>query len=144
MNEPSLAEYLAGLRQRRWQPGVLDCGVFMADWVVQFCGRDPIADVRGTYATERQFLRIVRREGGFQAACAERLARVGFREAATPRAGDLMAVLAPFAQRRGKILRRPTGAITVNEAMRAVITSDLGVVIADAAVLPTLKAWTHG
>src|SRR6266403_456887 len=95
----ALADYLASLRQRRWQPGVLDCGVFMADWVMLLCGRDPIADVRGSYRSEKQFLRIVRREGGFEAACAARLARVGFSETEFPIAGDLMTVLAPFAQR---------------------------------------------
>ena len=142
LKQDMLADYLASLRQRRWQPGVLDCGVFMADWVMIVCGHDPIADVRGTYATEKQFLRIVRREGGFEAACAARLARVGFCETMSPRAGDLMTVLAPFAQRRGKILRRPTGAIADNETLRAVITSDLGVVIANEAALPTLKVWT--
>jgi hypothetical protein len=93
-----LANYLATLRHRRWQPGQLDCGVFMADWVVALCGRDPIADVRGTYTTEKQFLRIVRREGGFEVAWASRLARVGFRETAAPAAGDIVTVLAPFAR----------------------------------------------
>jgi hypothetical protein len=78
-----IADYLASSRKRRWQPGVLDCGVFMADWVVLLTGRDPIADVRGTYTSERQFLRIIRREGGFEASCAARLRAFGFREHAS-------------------------------------------------------------
>jgi hypothetical protein len=62
----TLSEYLATLARRRWQPGTLDCGVFMADWLVA-CGHpDPIADVRGSYDSERGFLRILRREGGFE------------------------------------------------------------------------------
>lgn len=142
MKPANLADYLASLRHRRWRPGQLDCGVFMADWVVALCGRDPIADVRGTYTTEKQFLRIVRREGGFEVACAARLMRAGFRETGAAAAGDLMTVLAPFARRRDRILRRPTGAIAVSETLRAVITSDLGVVIADQVALPTLKVWT--
>lgn len=139
---PSLADYLAGLRLRRWRPGELDCGIFMADWVRALTGRDPIADVRGTYQSERQFLRIVRREGGFEASCAARLAAAGFVETATPASGDLMIVLAPYAVRRGKIQRRITGAIAVSAAQRAVITSDLGVVIAGDEGLPGLRAWT--
>jgi hypothetical protein len=139
----ALAEYLASLRRRRWQPGLLDCGVFMADWIVMICGRDPIADVRGTYSTERQFLRILRREGGFETATAARLAAIGFGEVVAPVPGDIMTVLAPYAARRGKIQRRPTGGICVNKTMRAVITSDLGVVIADEIALPALKAWTR-
>ena len=142
MADIHLSDYLASLRGRRWQPGELDCGVFMADWVLKVCGRDPIADVRGTYSSERQFLRIVRREGGFERACAARLAAVGFRETGTPAAGDITTVLAPYAQRRGKIQRRPTGAICVSTAERAVITSDMGVVISGDEALPVINAWT--
>lgn len=142
MADVPLSDYLASLRNRKWQPGILDCVVFMADWVVMRCGRDPIADVRGTYSTERQFLRMVRREGGFEAGCASRLSVVGFEETATPTQGDIMTVLAPYAVRRGKVQTRPTGAICVSSAMRAVITSDIGVVIAGNDRLPMLKAWT--
>jgi hypothetical protein len=137
-----LSDYLASLTKRKWQPGILDCGVFMADWVVKLCGCDPIADVRGTYSTERQFLRIVRREGGFENACAARLKAVGFRAVRSPSPGDILTVLAPYAVRHGKIQKRPTGAICVSETMRAVITSDLGVVIAGDDRLPKLNAWT--
>jgi hypothetical protein len=139
---PLLADYLASLRKRRWQPGILDCGVFMADWVVQICGADPIADVRGSYSTEREFLRIVRGEGGFENSCASRLTAVGFVETRVPSQGDIMTVLAPYAKRKGKIQRRPTGAICVSDKMRAVITSDIGVVISNEAALPMLNAWT--
>jgi hypothetical protein len=140
---PSLADYLAGLRLRRWRPGELDCGVFMADWVRALTGRDPIADVRGTYRSERQFLRIVRREGGLETSCASRLEAVGFVETVVPRAGDLAVVLAPYAQRHGRIQRRPTGAILVSPAQRAVITSDMGIVIAGDDALPMRRAWTY-
>jgi hypothetical protein len=138
----SLADYLASLRHLKWQVGVLDCGVLMADWALKVCGRDPIADIRGAYSSERGFLRIIRREGGFEACCAARLGAIGYVETAAPRAGDLVAVSAPYAERRGKVQRRPTGAIAVSEAMRAVITSDLGIVIAGDDRLPLLKAWT--
>jgi Domain of unknown function (DUF6950) len=145
VSRPGLAlpDYLASLRLKRWQPGVLDCGVFMADWVREITGRDPIADVRGCYATERQFLRILRREGGFAASCVARLKAVGFRETATPGAGDLALVLAPYAIRRGKTQRRPTGAICVAADRFAVVTSDLGLVIAGRDQLPPLQAFTH-
>jgi len=140
----TLADYLASLSRRRWQPGVLDCGVFMADWAV-VCGRpDPIADVRGSYSSERAFLRILRREGGFQASCAARLARIGAVAAISPSAGDFAVVLAPYAVKGGRIMRRPTGALCVSATRRAVITSDLGVVIAGETELPLVAAWTFG
>jgi hypothetical protein len=137
----ALSVYLRELAGRRWQVGELDCGVFMADWAVRLGARDPIADIRGCYATERQFLRIIRREGGFLACCAARLGHSGFCEASEPRAGNLVAVLAPFARRRGEIQRRPTGAIALSRDLRAVITSDLGLVIAGEVELPLLRTW---
>lgn len=136
-----MGDYLASLAGRRWRPGVLDCGVFMADWVFAITGIDPIADVRGRYQTERQFLRIVRAEGGFEQACARRLAGCGFVETLQPAAGDIAMVLAPYAVRRGRIQTRTTGAIAVDGTRRAVITSDLGLVISP---LRTLKVFHHG
>ncbi|WP_315759297.1 MULTISPECIES: DUF6950 family protein [unclassified Bradyrhizobium] len=137
----TLADYLASLTARRWAPGMLDCGVFMADWAIA-CGRpDPIADVRGSYGSERGFLRILRREGGFAASCAARLAHIGAIEVSVPSAGDFAVVLAPYAVRRGKLQQRPTGAICVSPTQRAVITSDMGVVIAGEAELSLVKVW---
>ena len=143
MADVSLKAYLAALVDRGWRPGALDCGVFMADWVWAVRGVDPIADVRGSYSTEREFRRILRREGGFEKSCAVRLARVGYTPTEAPAASDLAVVLAPFAVRGGKILRRPTGAICVSEKLSAVMTSDLGVVIADNKLLPVIKAYHH-
>jgi hypothetical protein len=139
---PTLADYLASLRKRRWQPGILDCGVFMADWAILRCGRDPIADVRGTYSTEEQFQIILGREGGFLNSCRKRMNAIGMRRTRNPAEGDLMAVMAPYALLGGEIQSRPTGAICVNQAMRAVVTSDLGIVIADSSRLPMVRAWS--
>lgn len=142
LSAAALSQYLARLAGRRWQFGAFDCAVFMADWVIVLTGVDPIADVRGRYHNERQFLRIVRAEGGFERATAARLAAVGFTETAQPATGDILTVLAPYGMRKGKIQRRPTGAICINHMMRAVATSDIGIVIADNARLPLRTAWT--
>jgi hypothetical protein len=136
-----LPEYLDGVARRRFRPGELDCAIFMADWVVKMGHPDPIADVRGAYTTERQFVRMLHKEGGLIAACAARLAKIGMRETTIPSAGDLMCVAAPFAERRGKIQRRPTGAIAVSSTQWAVVTTDMGLVISSGAGLPMLMAW---
>lgn len=135
----TLAEYLHSVASLRWKAGTLDCSVFMADWVRELTGRDPIADVRGKYTTDKQMWKIVRSEGGFEAACAARLSAVGMRETNNPQPGDVVMVNAPYAKRRGKIQSRPTGAIAVDGNKRAVMTSDMGLVVAP---LPLLKAWT--
>lgn len=137
-----LPDYLAAVARRRFRPGELDCAIFMADWAVMMGRCDPIADVRGTYSTERQFRRILQREGGFIAACVARLLKIGMRETTTPAAGGLMCVSAPYAKRRDKIQRRPTGAVAVSSTQWAVVTSDLGLVISDGSGLPMLKAWS--
>lgn len=138
----TLADYLAGIAKRRWKIGDLDCSTFMADWLIA-CGRpDPIADVRGRYATEKQMKRLVNGQGGFLAACGARLEVIGAREVDQPQPGDIVAVSAPYRVRRGKVQRRATGAIAVAPDRFAVITSDLGLVIHSPAELPMLKAWT--
>lgn len=136
-----LSRYLDGMATRRWQPGVLDCGVFMADWARLVCGCDPIADVRGSYDSVEQYEEILAREHGLIRSVANRLRAVGyFRTALRPAAGDIAVVQAPYGQDKGHILNRPTGAICVNEELRAVITSDLGVVISE---LSTLRAYRY-
>lgn len=142
-NVLTLADYLGSLSKRRWQPGVLDCGVFMADWVAIVSGKDPIADVRGTYSSEEEFDAILARENGFVRSCADRLRRVGFVRTRQPAAGDIAVVMAPYGARGSEIVKRPTGAICVTEKLRAVITSDMGVVIAGVDRLPTIRAFTH-
>jgi hypothetical protein len=138
----ALSDYLASLRLRRWSPGGLDCGVFVADWARQVCGRDPIADLRGTYASERQFLRILRREGGFVNSFTMRMSALGYVETATPQGGDVAVVLAPYL-RNGSIARRPTGAICSGRDWRSVVTSDAGLVIARGALLPLVRAFHY-
>lgn len=137
-----LAEYLASITKRRWQPGILDCGVFMADWVERLKGVDPIADVRGTYSTETSFARIVRREGGLVRACSARLRAADMRETTKSKTGDIAIVLAPCRVKNDSVRKMPTGAICVSEKLRAVITSDLGLVIADQSRLRALQVWT--
>jgi hypothetical protein len=135
-----LGDYLASLAKKRWQPGVLDCGVFMADWVVRMTGRDPIADVRGTYSTREEYEAILDREGGFLKSSARRLRAMGFSRVKAAREGDIVVVASPSIE-EGREVRKPTGAIAVSETQRAVITSDLGIVIAGEPGLPMLRVW---
>lgn len=137
----TLKEYFEVVLRKRWSPGVWDCSTFMADWVANMCGRDPIEDVRGTYFSEREFQRIVAREGGFIAACHSRLSAVGMTPTTTPGAGDIVAVDAPYST-HGDIRRRPTGAICAAPHCYAVVTSDMGLVVDKDDRLPMLRAWT--
>lgn len=137
----TLPEFFESALRRRWSPGTWDCSTFMADWVANACGRDPIADVRGSYSSEREFRRIVAKEGGFLEACNSRLSAVGMRPTAAPVAGDIVAVDAPYSV-GGRIRRQPTGAICAAPGCYAVVTSDMGLVMDSAERLPVLRAWT--
>lgn len=137
----TLAEYFRSVASKRWRVGTMDCAVFMADWVREVTGLDPIADVRGKYATDKQMWKIVRAEGGFEASCAARLAAVGLNETESPKHGDILVVDAPYKQRRGKNICHPVGSIFA-DGMHFVMTPDLGLVGARNDQLPLLKAWT--
>lgn len=52
------------IAERRELPfvwGVRDCCLWAADVVLSVTGRDPMADYRGTYETEREALRMLKR-----------------------------------------------------------------------------------
>ena len=134
--------YLASFERCKWKAGELDCGVFIAGWVKELTGFDPISDVRNGYSTERQFLRILRREGGFVRSFSLRLIRSGFVETLSPRQGDVAAVLAPCRSRSGNRLL-PTGAICLDHTWRAVMTADSGLVLARSSALPSIKVYTN-
>lgn len=137
-----LKRYFAEVGRRRWQPGVLDCAILVADWAVLRGRPDPIADLRGRYHSERQFMRIIRREGDLLACSATRLARSGLVQIdGVPQSGDVLLVSAPYALRHEKIQRRPTCALAVDASVRAVVTSDRGLMLARDLFLPTLAVW---
>lgn len=138
----ALADYLRLIAARPFKPGSLDCCIFMADWIFRVTGKDPIADRRGSYSTEREYRQLLRAEGGFVAACGARALAAGLHETEAPKAGDVLLVDAPVAVRSGRVIRFPTGSICVSERMRSVVSSDCGLVIAGIDALPTVKAWT--
>lgn len=60
----------AYILERLRQPfawGVNDCALFAAGAVLATTGRDPAAELRGSYTTGNQAMRIIRAHGGLQA-----------------------------------------------------------------------------
>lgn len=78
LRPPGAARRLRALVQARHaQPfawGVRDCCLWAADAVLAVTGQDPAAGLRGTYASARQAVRIVRQGGGLQHLVGSRLA----------------------------------------------------------------------
>jgi hypothetical protein len=136
-----LADYLASIARRRWSPGELDCCTFMCDWLMICGAADAMADLRGRYHDRAGYRAIMRREGGFLAACRARFAAIGLATTRAPLAGDIALVEVPCAVRHGRVLKRPAGAICVSEHQRAVVTADIGLVIS--ASLTIVQGWTR-
>lgn len=136
--ERELADYLAGLAHTRFAYGSCDCATLMANWLVRLGYADPMADRRGSYCKIEEYLEAVASEGGFKKSCRNRFASIGLIRTRSPAAGDVALVLAPIGIREGKIDKTATGALCVTETMRAVMTGDMGIVVAP---LPTIRAW---
>lgn len=136
-----LEDYLGSIGRRRWQIGRLDCSIFVADWVCRRSGLDPVADVRGRYSSEDEYLRILQGEGGFLHATGVRLNKVGWVRTRRPSRGDVCVVRAPWRDASGAVRARCVGALALTDGLRAVVTSDLGLVIAPVEQLPDVKCW---
>jgi len=78
----------------RWQWGYTDCTLFVADWVVEATGKDPGAELRGTYFDRTGAAAILRDAGGAERLVSEKLSALGFHRVETPRDGDVGMVLA--------------------------------------------------
>jgi hypothetical protein len=72
-----LASFLDAYAQKPWQPGTVDCCLFLADWAMWLGHDDPATHLRGTYADDAGFESIISAAGGVApvvAACAARIA----------------------------------------------------------------------
>ncbi|NTT86928.1 DUF6950 family protein [Tabrizicola fusiformis] len=58
-----LTDYVAGLAQRPFEPGLNDCALFAAGAVAAMTGSDPAHGWRGRYRTLRGGLRLLRKQG---------------------------------------------------------------------------------
>ena len=77
--------------------GVADCSLFIGDWVARVTGRDPAAELRGTYASEAEWRALVDAAGGLPrlvGLCLERAGLAAVNPGAA-RAGDVGVVEIP-------------------------------------------------
>ncbi|WP_288430199.1 hypothetical protein [uncultured Agrobacterium sp.] len=75
--------------QKSWQPGLVDCSLFLADWAEWIGHPYPAAHLRGTYESEDGFRAIVRSCGGLVPIVARCVERVGGRRIQYPVAGAI-------------------------------------------------------
>jgi hypothetical protein len=60
----TLSAFLQHDALRPWQPGTVDCCMFLASWAMWLGHPDPAAHLRGTYDSEDGFRRIIAETGG--------------------------------------------------------------------------------
>lgn len=109
----------------------------LADWVVATRGVDPASHVRGTYDDEESCIATLISCGGIVGCVSVALNTVGIHRCETPQSGDIGIVRAPCV-RRGRAVIRPCGALCVSPDRWALLTIDMGLVIAP---LPVMRVW---
>lgn len=82
-----LPEFIAAAARESFAWGERDCAMFVADWVHRVTGRDPAADLRGTYRGRVGADRVARR--GIVSIVARRARDAGFERTRDPVAGDI-------------------------------------------------------
>lgn len=125
-----LQDFLRRAAAEPFALGEWDCAMFVANWVREQTGKDPAADLRGTYKVAFGWKRIVVREGGLSALVRRLAERAGMRSTTKIAAGAVGVV---------KVLGVGiVGAIAAGDGMWAMKFTD-GLVVARADVT---EAWS--
>lgn len=125
-----LAAFLRDYAARPWNPGQVDCCLYLADWAMA-CGHDdPAASLRATYSGEEEMRVVVDRAGGLVPLVLGCASSIGLVPAGpAPLAAGDIAVIGS-----AKRSDRQWGAIYDGHALR-VLTSDAGIARMTAKIL---------
>lgn len=89
-----LGTYLADVARQPWQWGVRDCCTFTADWCVRAGYPDPMAFIRGSYATEAEALGLATNPGLLKLAT-RGYRSIGLQQTKRPETGDVAVIRRP-------------------------------------------------
>lgn len=85
----TLREHIHNGASRPMEPGVCDCSLWVADWVLTRTGVDPMLSFRGTYRTEAGALATAMRNGGVAVAANNAFSDMGLKRTKAPKSGDV-------------------------------------------------------
>ncbi|MER8754071.1 hypothetical protein NKH69_00105 [Mesorhizobium sp. M0976] len=86
----TLEQYIRLPHRWRWGGmGGEDCTTFCASWVFEVTGKDPAADLRGTYSTVEGAHAVLLAAGGIESLVGSKLMPLGFRRVTEPLDGDI-------------------------------------------------------
>jgi hypothetical protein len=134
----ALRDYLGSVSHRRFDWTDCNCFTICADWVATVTGRDPMAPWRHV-SSKAQARRVVRQAGGDLALVARAMCAFGAPPTPDPKIGDIALVKAPTGKRGAEVLYRPAGAICIGGGSFAILTADMGLVLAP---MDMLAAWS--
>lgn len=84
-----LEAFFAAYGARPWQPGAVDCLLFLADYAMALGRPDPAAHLRGSYDSEDGFRAIIAAAGGVVPLVSDCAARIGARALQHPMRGAI-------------------------------------------------------
>jgi hypothetical protein len=82
-----LAQFIAAQSTRSWQPGTVDCCLFLADWAIWLGHADPSADLRGAYDSDDGFRAIIAAHQGLVPVVAACVGNIGGKRISAPLCG---------------------------------------------------------
>ncbi|MEZ2132460.1 MULTISPECIES: hypothetical protein [unclassified Sinorhizobium] len=90
-----LTAFIATHNTRPWQPGNVDCCLFLADWALWLGHQDPAAHLRGTYDTEDGFRDIITSACGVVPVVDRCVANIGGQRVDNPTCGAVGVIGSP-------------------------------------------------
>jgi hypothetical protein len=84
-----LAAFLAANDRKPWEPGTVDCCLFLADWAMWLGHEDPAAHLRGTYSDDDGFRAIIAAHEGVVPVVAACVANINGKRVQQPRCGSV-------------------------------------------------------
>ncbi|EPE98620.1 DUF6950 family protein [Rhizobium grahamii] len=90
-----LAAFLATQSVRPWQPGTVDCCLFLADWAVWIGHRDPAAHLRGMYDSDDGFRAIIAAHQGVVPVVSQCVANINGKRVQRPSCGSVGVIGSP-------------------------------------------------
>lgn len=89
VTEAGLRAFVEAYREQPWQPGKIDCCLFLAAWAIWLGHPDPAEHLRGTYDSDEGFRTIVERAGGVVCVVARCVAKIGGKRVQRASCGDI-------------------------------------------------------
>ena len=87
-----LPEFIRSLAREPFVWGENDCALTIANWWRECHGEDPAAHLRGTYSTQEECHRVLRREGGLLRIVSRIAVSVGAPRTIAPQPGDVAVI----------------------------------------------------